>query len=138
MPRIVAIDYGLKRTGLAWTDPLKIIATGLETVATDQLMNRLKELVANERIEAFVLGMPYQLDGSDTHTTQPVLEFEKRLRKQFPNKAVFMQDEQFTSKMAMQSMIQAGLGKKKRRNKALVDQVSATIILQEYLASKSA
>lgn len=135
MGRLIAIDYGKKRTGLAWTDPMRIIATGLKTVPTGELMPRLKELVAQETIDGFVLGMPYQLDGSDTDTTQPVLAFEKKLRKAFPGKEIALWDEQFTSKMAMQAMIQAGVPKMKRRNKALVDQVSATIILQDYLAN---
>jgi putative Holliday junction resolvase len=137
MARIIAIDYGLRRTGLAWTDPLQIIASGLETVATSDLKNRLKELVVREEIEAFVLGWPTQLDGEDTDTTEPVRKFSERLKKAFPEQEVILWDEQFTSQMAMRAMIDAGVPKKKRRNKALVDQVSATIILQDYLANSS-
>ncbi|MEM0998490.1 MAG: Holliday junction resolvase RuvX [Bacteroidota bacterium] len=135
MARIIAIDYGLKRTGLAWTDPLQIIASGLETVLTKELEAKLEALVRREEVEAFVLGMPTNLDGEDTHTTQPVLKFKQRLEKLFPDREVILWDEQFTSKMAMRAMIEAGVPKKKRRNKALVDQVSATIILQDYLAN---
>lgn len=137
MARIIAIDYGMKRTGLAWTDPMQIIASGLETVLTTDLEKRLGELLAKEDVESFVLGMPTRLDGTDTDTTQPVLKFRDRLGKLFPGKEVILWDEQFTSKMAMRAMINAGVPKKKRRNKALVDQVSATIILQDYLANSS-
>lgn len=137
MSRILAIDYGKKRTGLAWTDPLQLIATGLETVATQDLLSRLKELVAAEEIETFILGLPYRLDGTDTDMTQPVMELKKKLEKNFPAQELILWDEQFTSKMAMEAMIKAGVPKKKRRDKALVDQVSATIILQDYLASRN-
>ena len=137
MARIIAIDYGLRRTGLAWTDPLQIIASGLETVSTRELDQRLKDLVAKEPIEAFVLGWPTNLDGEDTDSTEAVRKFSDRLRKTFPDQEVILWDEQFTSQMAMRAMIDAGVPKKKRRNKALVDQVSATIILQDYLANTS-
>jgi len=137
MARIIAIDFGLKRTGLAWTDPLQIIATGLETVATFDLLARLKELVAKEEIEEIVLGMPTRHDGSDTHSTPGVRKLNQQLTKTFPDIPVTYWDERYTSKMAMRAMIAGGVKKKKRRDKGLVDRTSATIILQEYLASKN-
>jgi putative holliday junction resolvase len=135
--RIIGIDYGLKRTGLAWTDPLQIIATGLETVATHELMPRLQVLLQKEKVEKIVLGMPYKLDGSDTDTTQPVLNLQKKLETAFPEVKIVLWDEQYSSKKAMQAMIQGGVSKKDRRDKALIDKVSATIILQDYLVSNS-
>jgi putative Holliday junction resolvase len=133
MPRIVAIDYGLKRTGLAWTDPLQIIATALETVPTETLLDRLKAIVAKEKVEAIVLGWPTRLDGSDTDTTAPVRELADKLKGLYPELRIDFQDEQFSSKDAMQAMIRGGVPKKKRRDKALIDQVSAVLILQDYL-----
>ena len=115
---------------------MEIIATALETVPTEQLAKRLKALVAQEDVRGFVLGMPTRLDGSDTDSTAAVRAFEQRLRKMFPALEVVLWDEQFTSKMAVDAMVRAGFSKKKRRNKALVDQISATIILQEYLESR--
>jgi len=135
--RIIGIDFGLKRTGLAWTDPLQIIATGLETVPTADLLPHLKTLLQRENVEAIVLGMPYKLDGTDTDTTQPVLQLQQQLRATFPQVKTLLWDEQYSSKKAMQSMIQGGVSKKKRRDKALIDKVSATLILQDYLASNS-
>lgn len=136
MARVIAIDYGKKRTGLAWTDPLQLIATALETVPTERLAARLQALVAQEEVEGFVLGLPTNLDGGATDSTEAVLSFEKRLRKLFPHLGVELWDEQFTSKMAVEAMVRAGFSKKKRRDKSLVDQISATIILQEYLESR--
>lgn len=137
MSRIICIDFGLKRTGLAWTDPLQIIATGLETVATPDLVPRLKTLFQQEAIERIVLGMPTRLDGSDTDTTQPVLDLKKRLESVFPGTLVTLWDEQFSSKKALRAMIEGGVSKKNRRDKALIDKVSATLILQDYLAHNS-
>lgn len=136
MARVIAIDYGKKRTGLAWTDPLEMIASALETVPTERLAERLKTLVAQEDVRGFVLGMPTRLDGSDTDSTPAVRGFERKLRKMFPDREVTLWDEQFTSKMAVQAMVRAGFSKKKRRDKSLVDQISATLILQEYLESR--
>jgi putative Holliday junction resolvase len=133
MPRIVAIDYGLKRTGLAWTDPLQIIATALETVPTETLLDRLKAIMAKEKVETIVLGWPTRLDGSDTDTTAPVRELGEKLTGLYPDVRIAFQDEQFSSRNAMQAMIQGGVPKKKRRDKALIDQVSAVLILQDYL-----
>jgi putative holliday junction resolvase len=135
--RIMGIDYGMKRTGLAWTDPLQIIATGLDTVATQDLVPHLQKLLVKEKVEKIVLGMPYKLDGSDTDTTQPVLNLQKKLATTFPDVQIVLWDEQYSSKKAMQAMIAGGVSKKGRRDKALIDKVSATIILQDYLASNS-
>ena len=131
--RILAIDYGKKRTGLAWTDPLQIIATGLGTVDTAEIEAKLKALFLQEKIEKIVLGYPTHADGNDTHNTPLVRAFHKKLNEWFPEIPVVLEDEHGTSKTAMQTMIAAGVKKKDRRNKELLDQVSATIILQQYL-----
>ena len=131
--RILAIDYGKKRTGLAWTDPLQIIATGLGTVDTAEIEAKLKALFLQEKIEKIVLGFPTHADGSDTHSTPLIRAFHKQLNEWFADMPVVLQDEYGTSKTAMQTMIAAGVKKKDRRNKELLDQVSATIILQQYL-----
>jgi putative Holliday junction resolvase len=133
MPRIIAIDYGLKRTGLAVTDPLKIIATGLTTVESKQLIPFLKDYFSREQVELIVIGEPKNLDDSDTHATPFVEKIIKELQKNFPAIPIQKVDERFTSKMASQAMIEMGLKKKQRQNKALVDEIAATIMLQEYL-----
>jgi putative Holliday junction resolvase len=137
MPRILAIDYGLKRTGLAVTDPLQIIATGLGTVDTPKLFPYLKEYLKNEAVELILIGEPKNLDDSDTHVTAAVRQIMVRLKKEFPSIPVEAVDERFTSKMASRAMIDMGMKKKHRRNKALVDEIAATILLQEWLAAKS-
>jgi putative Holliday junction resolvase len=136
MGRIIAIDYGLKRVGLAVTDPLRIIATALDTVPSDTLYKYLAEYFERETVDSIVLGMPTKLDTSDTDITQKVREVERTLRKKFPAKDVILQDERFTSRMAMDAMIAGGMKKKQRRNKANIDKISATLILQNYLESK--
>jgi putative Holliday junction resolvase len=136
MARILCIDFGLRRTGLAWTDPLQIIATGIGHVETKNLEAELKKLMQRESIEAVLLGFPTRFDGSDTHATQPVREFNAKLEKLYPGLPVHLWDERLTSKMAVQAMFQAGVPKGKRREKGLVDQVSATLMLQEYLEHK--
>lgn len=136
MGRILAIDYGTKRVGLAVTDPLQIIASPLETVHSKDVIIYLKEYDRNEGIEAFVLGMPKRLDNTDTNATPHVKQFEKLLRKNFPEKAVYLQDERFTSKMALDAMISGGSKKKDRKEKGNIDKISAAIILQSYLESK--
>jgi putative Holliday junction resolvase len=136
MPRILAIDYGKKRTGLAVTDPLQMIATGLTTVATHELIPYLKKYLAQEEVELALIGEPKNLDGSATDATALVTECIRILQKNFPQLPVRKIDERFTSKMAFQTMIDSGLKKKDRQNKGLVDEISATIILQEYLRSK--
>lgn len=133
MARILAIDYGKKRTGLAVTDPLKIIASGLTTIDTDQLIWYLKQYFAKEAVELILLGHPKRLDGSDNDITPKVEKLYGQLQKLFPNLPVKLIDERFTSKMAFQAMIDSGLGRKDRQNKALVDEISATILLQGYL-----
>ena len=134
MARILAIDYGKKRSGLAATDPLKIIASGLTTVDTEQLVYFLKKYVATEAVELILLGHPKRLDGGDNDITAKVEKFQGQLRKIFPSIPVQLIDERFTSKMAFQTMIDSGLKKKDRQNKALIDEISATILLQGYLS----
>jgi putative Holliday junction resolvase len=133
LPRILAIDYGLKRTGLAVTDPLQIIATGLTTVESRQLIPFLKDYFSREAVEMIVIGEPKNMDDSDTHATPLVEKCIKELEKNFPNIPVKKLDERFTSKLASQAMLDMGLKKKQRRNKALVDEIAATILLQDYL-----
>ncbi|SEW23282.1 putative holliday junction resolvase [Chitinophaga sp. YR573] len=136
MARIMAIDYGKKRTGLAVTDPLQLIASGLITVLTHELIPYLKKYMAAEPVELMLIGEPKNLDGSSTDATALVTECIRILGKNFPELPVKKIDERFTSKMAFQTMIDSGLKKQDRRNKALVDEISATIILQEYLRSR--
>jgi putative holliday junction resolvase len=133
MSRILSIDYGKKRTGLAVTDPLKIIATGLTTVETPKLMAFLKDYFSKEPVELIIIGMPVNWDDTATHATPLVQAFIKQLQKQFPALPVKEVDERFTSKMASRAMLEMGLKKKQRQNKAMVDEIAATIMLQEYL-----
>jgi putative Holliday junction resolvase len=133
MGRIMAIDYGLKRTGLAVTDPLQIIATGLTTIESSKLIPYLKDYFKKEPVELIVIGEPKNWDDSDTHATPLVREVMARLVREFPTIPVVPVDERFTSKMASRAMIEMGMKKKQRRNKALVDEIAATIILQEYM-----
>lgn len=136
MGRILAIDYGKKRTGIAVTDPLQIIATGLTTIPSQTLIPYLKKYFETEQVELILIGEPKNLDGSDTDATALVAACVRILKKNFPAMPLKQVDERFTSKMAFQTMIDSGLKKKDRQNKALVDEISATIILQEYLRSK--
>ncbi len=129
----MALDYGKRRTGIAVTDPLRIIATPLETVATNDLITYLKVYFEKEEVDTVVLGYPRKLDLSDTDITQEVLQFESKLKQTFPSKKVLLQDERLTSRMAMDAMIAGGMKKKDRRNKSNVDKISATLILQEFL-----
>jgi putative Holliday junction resolvase len=133
LSRIVSIDYGLKRTGLAVTDPFKIIATGLTTIESKHLISFLKDYFNKEQVELIIIGEPKNLDDTDTHATKLVRNVIKELQKNFPSIPVKTVDERFTSKMASRAMIEMGLKKKQRRNKALVDEIAATIMLQEYL-----
>ncbi|HAI77191.1 MAG TPA: Holliday junction resolvase RuvX [Microscillaceae bacterium] len=137
MGRIVAIDYGTKRTGLAVTDPLQIIATALETVPTHTLFTYLQQYIAQEPVELFVLGLPIDLQGQDTETTQTIRRVGNQLQQTFPDIPLSLQDERFTSKSALAAMISAGSKKKDRQNKANIDKVSAVIILQSYLETQS-
>lgn len=133
MARILSIDYGLKRTGLAVTDPLQIIATGLTTVESKELIPFLKNYFIKEAVELIIIGEPKNWDDTDTHATPLVEKCIKELQKNFPLIPVKKVDERNTSKMAKQSMIEMGMKKKQRRNKALVDEIAATIMLQEYI-----
>lgn len=135
MGRILAIDYGKKRTGLAVTDPFRIIATGLTTVPTPQLFPWLKDYFSKEPVDLIVMGMPTNWDDSDTNATPLVRQAIARLKKEFPHIPLETADERYTSKMASQSMLESGLKKKDRRNKALIDEIAATILLQDYLRS---
>lgn len=134
MGRIMSLDFGLKRTGIALTDELNIIASGLKTVDSKELMSFLKETIPAKKVDTLVLGEPKRLDNSDTHITENVRLLKQALEKEFPTVKVILMDERFTSKMAFQTMIDGGLSKKQRQNKALIDEISATIILQSYLA----
>lgn len=136
MPRIIAIDYGKKRTGLAISDALNIIANGIGTIDTEKLVWNLKQLFAEYEVDTILLGYPKNLDGSDTDITAKVDKFYQQLQKLFPDKRTILCDERFTSKMAFQAMIDSGLKKKDRQNKALIDEISAKIILQGYLDHK--
>ena len=133
MPRILSIDYGLKRTGIAVTDPLKIIATGLTTVNSKELISFLKNYLSKEDVELIIIGEPKNMDNSDTHATPLVEKFIKELQKNFPHIPIKKMDERFTSKMASQAMLDMGMKKKQRRDKKLIDEIAATILLQDYL-----
>lgn len=133
MSRLVALDYGKVRTGIAATDEGRIIATAVTTVDTSSLMNFLHEYFAQERVGGLVVGEPKQMDGSPSESEVLIQEFLKAFAKKFPEMPVFRQDERFTSKMATQSLRLGGASKKKRQNKALVDQISAVLILQAYI-----
>jgi putative Holliday junction resolvase len=131
--RIVAIDYGNKRVGIAVTDPLQLIATPLDTVHAKDIVAFLKAYVAREEVDTFVVGMPRTLANTPTDVTSAVVGFVRKLKREIPAVPVVTHDERFTSRMAFQAMIDGGLKKKDRQNKATVDKVSATIILQSYL-----
>ena len=136
MSRILAIDYGIKRTGIAITDEHQIIASGLTTVDTKELFNFLNEYTLNENVELFLVGEPKQMDGSASESEALIQPFVKKLQKQFPSISIVRVDERFTSKMAFQTMVDSGLKRKQRQNKALIDEISATLILQSYLYNK--
>ena len=135
MSRILCIDYGKKRTGIAVTDPLKIIATALTTVETSSLINFLKKYFSKEEVELVLIGEPKNLDDSDTHATPLVNQFIQKFKKEFPLMKIEKVDERYSSKMAVQSMIAMGMKKKDRQKKENVDQIAAAIMLQEYLKS---
>lgn len=136
MSRIVAIDYGRKRTGIAVTDPMQIIANGLTTVPTHKLVDFLLDYVGREKVERIVVGHPKQMNNEDSESMRYIVPFLNRLKKVLPEIPVELVDERFTSVLAHQAMIDGGLKKKARQNKALVDEISATIILQSYLESR--
>lgn len=137
MARILSIDYGGKRTGLAVTDPLQIIATGLETIDSKELIPWLKKYLQQEEVELIIIGLPKNWDESDTHGTPLVEAAIKKIQKEFPAMPLKTVDERYSSKMAKDAMIEMGMKKKDRRDKKNVDVIAATIILQEYLQSIS-
>ena len=137
MGRILALDFGQRRTGIAITDELQIIASGLATVETKDLLSFLKNYMLKEKVDIIVVGEPKQMDSSASESEIFIQEFLLKLKEEFPNIPVDRIDERFTSKLAMQSMIQGGMKKKKRQNKSLLDEISATLILQNYLYTRS-
>ena len=136
MVRLLAIDFGTKRTGIAITDEMQIIASGLTTVLTKDLISFLKDYFAKENVELIIIGEPKQKDGTHSDVEKCIKNFILKLVKIFPTLRVERMDERFTSKIAFNTMIESGLSKKKRQNKSLIDQISATIILQDYLNRK--
>jgi len=136
MPRILALDYGLKRTGIAVTDPLQIIASPLQTVETNQLMKFLEEYFKAEVVESIVVGDPKNLDNTPNDFSIQVKKIVAEIENKFPGKKIIMVDERFTSKMAQQTILSSGKKKKDRRDKSLLDKVSAALILQHYLEMK--
>lgn len=133
MARILAIDYGVKRTGIAVTDDFQIIASGLATIPTKELIPYLENYFKMENVELVLVGEPKQMDNTASNNEVPIQEFLKKFQEKFPTMEMKRVDERFTSKMAVRTMIDSGLKKKKRQNKALLDEISATIILQSYL-----
>ena len=131
--RILSIDYGTKRTGLAVTDPLKLIASGLTTVDTPQLLPFLEKYTAEEAVEAFVIGLPKRLNNEDSAVEADIQQLLTKLKERFPTIKIHRYDERFTSKIAFQTMIDSGLKKKQRQHNALIDEISATLILQDFL-----
>jgi len=137
MARIMAIDYGRKRCGIAVTDPLQIIANSLTTVATKDLLTFILDYVKKENVETIVIGEPKDMQNNPSESSRYIEPFIGQLKKALPEMTIKRHDERFTSKMAFQTMIDAGLGKKQRQNKALVDTISATIILQSYMETEA-
>ena len=136
MARIMAIDYGSKRTGIAITDELQIIASGLTTISTPELLSFLVDYFEKEKVELILVGEPKQKDGSHSDIEKEIKKFLEKLSEAIPDVLIERIDERYSSKMAFQTMIDSGLKKKQRRNKALIDEISATILLQEYLYKK--
>ena len=135
MGRILAIDYGTKRTGIAVTDPLRIVPGGLKTVATHELTAFLADYFNREQVDVIVVGLPTNMNGEESASMKQIRPFVEKLRKQYPDKQIVMFDERFTSVLAQRAILDAGIGKMARRNKALVDEVSAVIILESYMNS---
>lgn len=136
MPRILSIDYGIKRTGIAITDEMQIIASGLTTVSSDTLIAFLKDYFSKEKVEKVIIGEPKQMDGTPSESAPIIEKFIKTFTMTFPQMPLDRVDERFTSKMAFQTMIDSGLKKKQRQNKALIDEIAATIMLQDYMNRK--
>ena len=137
MGRIIAIDYGQKRVGLAVTDELQLIANALDTVPTARILDYLKHYISTEKVDAIVVGEPRQKDSTPSQAAEWIDPFVKKLKKLYPGITIERYDERFTSKLAFQAMIDSGISKKSRRDKGLIDRISATIILQSYMESKS-
>ena len=137
MPRLLAFDFGTKRLGIAVTDPLQLFATGLTTIHPKDVIEFLKKYLQTEQVETFIVGEPKQMDGTPSQSAPQVKGFVTILKKNFPDIPITMMDERFTSKMASATIAQSGLKKSDRQNKALIDTVSATIILQSYMEKKS-
>lgn len=136
MPRILSIDYGIKRTGLAITDELQIIASGLTTIPSNEVITFLKDYFSKENVSKVLIGEPKQMNGQPSESAPIIEKFVSNFKNTFPDIVVERVDERFTSKMAFQTMIDSGLKKKQRQNKALVDEIAATIMLQDYLSRK--
>lgn len=136
MARVLSIDYGKKRTGIAVTDPLQLIANGLTTVPTASLIDFLTEYIGKEKVERIVVGWPKQNNGEDSENMKRVRPFVQRITKLWPNIAIELYDERFTSVLAHKAILESGIGKKARQNKALVDEISATIILQDWMEAR--
>lgn len=133
MPRILSIDYGIKRTGIAVTDEFQIIASGLTTIPSETVITFLKDYFSKEKVEKVIIGEPKQMNGQPSESTEIIEKFVVKFKSEFPEMKLDRVDERFTSKMAFQTMIDSGLKKKQRQNKALVDEIAATIMLQDYL-----
>lgn len=136
MPRILAIDYGKKRTGIAITDEMQIIASGMTTIPSETAIAFLKDYFSKENVERVLIGEPKQMDYTPSESTEIIEAFVEKFKRSFPDLPLERVDERFTSKMAFQTMIDSGLKKKQRQNKALIDEISATIMLQDYLSRK--
>ena len=136
MARILSIDYGKKRTGLAVTDPLRLIAGGLATVSTSELFNYLQDYIKKEQVEKVIIGKPLQTNGEPSENLNRVQQFVNRWKKAIPQIPIEYYDERFTSVLAHRAILDSGIGKKARQNKALVDEISATILLQDYMESR--
>lgn len=136
MARILSIDYGKKRTGLAVTDPLKLIAGGLATVSTSELFNYLQDYIKKEQVEKVIIGKPLQTNGEPSENLNRVQQFVNRWKKNIPQIPIEYYDERFTSVLAHRAILDSGIGKKARQNKALLDEISATILLQDYMESR--
>lgn len=136
MSRILAIDYGIKRTGIAVTDEMQMIAFGLTTIQSETTIAFLKDYFSKEKVACIIVGEPKQMDGTPSQSAEIINAFVAKFQEAFPEMSVERVDERFTSKMAFQTMIDSGLNKKQRQNKALVDEIAATIILQDYLRYK--
>ncbi|MCP4120823.1 MAG: Holliday junction resolvase RuvX [Bacteroidetes bacterium] len=137
MGKLIGIDYGLKRTGFAMTDELQIIASPLETIPSKEAFNYIEKLIADNVIDAIILGEPRYLDGSESQMTRKVHTFKQELEKKFRNMEVILEDETYSSKLALESLIASGAKKKKRREKGILDKISASLILQSYMERRS-